>query len=409
MNRILIVLLLIPFAVQAQTNAKKVPKAVFVIVDGIPGDVIEKLQPPGLMEISKEGGFTLAYTGGVKGTYNQTPTISAPGYIDLIDGVWGNKHNVWDNDIADPNYNYWNIFRIVKTVNPSLKTAIFSTWQDNRTKLIGEGLEAAGNVKLDYSFDGLELDTATYPHDKEDHYIRRIDEAVSAQAAAFIQERGPDLSWVYLQYTDDMGHQYGDSDQFYNAVRGADIQVKRIYDAVKLREQAFAEDWLIVVTTDHGRDAQTGKDHGGQSDRERLTWIVTNSRNLNEHFKQTPAVVDILPSICNHLNLKIPEETRVELDGTPFIGPLEFSDLKAAKQDSKILVEWNSYVTDDRTLEIWIAPSNNYKKGDKDHYLKVAEVPVRQGKFPVTFKSNSTFFKIVIKTPRQALNTWLGK
>jgi hypothetical protein len=390
-------------------SQKKTPKAVFIIVDGIPGDVIEKLQPPTLMEISKTGGFTLAYTGGIKDSYNQTPTISAPGYIDLIAGVWGNKHNVWDNDIADPNYNYWNIFRIAKAANPSLKTAVFSTWTDNRTKLIGEGLEQTGNFMLDYSFDGLELDTVTYPHDKQADYIRKIDEAVSAQAAAFIQERGPDLSWVYLEYTDDMGHRFGDSDQFYNAIRGADAQIKKIRDAITLREQSFNEDWLIVITTDHGRDAQTGRNHGGQSDRERLTWIVTNSKNLNQHFKQTPAVVDIIPSVCNHLNIKIPEETRNELDGTPFIGPLEFSDLKATRQDGKILVEWKSYVTDNRKLEIYLAVTNNFKKGDKDDYLKVAEVPVKQQRFPISFKSQSTFFKVVIKSQNQALNTWIGK
>lgn len=384
-------------------------KAVFIIVDGIPADVIEKLQPPGLMEIAKAGGFARAYTGGVKGTYNQTPTISAPGYNDVITGVWGNKHNVWDNDIADPNYNYWNIFRIAKKANPSLKTAIFSTWEDNRTKLVGEGLDAAGNIKLDYAFDGLELDTVTYPHDKEASHIRKIDEVVSARAASFIQEQGPDLSWVYLEFTDDMGHKYGDSEQFHNAIMNADMQIKRIYDAITLREQTFKEDWLIVITTDHGRDAKTGKNHGGQSDRERLTWIVTNSKNLNEHFKQTPSAVDILPSIANHMKLKIPEETREELDGIPFVGPLEFSDLRATKQDTKIFVEWKSYVNDDRKVEIWITPTNNYKKGDKDQYIKVAEVPVKQQKFPVTFKSNSDFFKVVLKTPNQALNTWISK
>lgn len=405
--RLLTTLLLI-FATALSLEAqKKTPKAVFIIVDGIPADVIEKLQPPALMEISKAGGFTRAFTGGTKDSYNQTPTISAPGYNNLITGVWGNKHNVWDNDIAEPNYNYWNIFRIAKAANPSLKTAVFSTWTDNRTKLVGEGLEAAGNIKLDYSFDGLELDTITYPHDKEANHIRKIDEAVSAQAAAFIQERGPDLSWVYLEYTDDMGHKYGDSDQFYNAIRGADNQVKRIWDAITLREQTFDEDWLIVVTTDHGRNAETGKDHGGQSDRERLTWIVTNSKNLNEHFKSTPAVVDILPSICNHLNIKVPEATRNELDGTPFIGTLELSDLKATRQDGKIVVEWKTYVNDDRKLEIYIAVTNHFKKGDKDQYLKVAEVPVKQQKFPVSFKSQSTFFKVLVKTPNQALNTWI--
>jgi hypothetical protein len=383
-------------------SAQKQKKAVFIIVDGIPGDVIEKLQPPALMEISKAGGFTLAYTGGLKSTYNETPTISAPGYNNLITGVWGNKHNVWDNDINDPNYNYLNIFQIAEQVKPSLKTAIFSTWTDNRTKLVGEDV-------LDYSFDGLELDTITYPHDKDANHIKNIDAAVSAQAAKYIQENGPDLSWVYLEYTDDMGHRYGDSDQFYNAITNADQQIKGIWDAITLRESSFNEEWLIIITTDHGRDAQTGKNHGGQSDRERLTWIVTNSKDLNGHFKNRPAVVDILPSITNFMGIRIPEETRNELDGVPFIGPLEFSDLHASKQGDKILVEWKSMVKDDRKLEIFITPTNNFKKGDKDQYVKIAEVPVKAQKFQAAFKTTSTLLKIVIKTPDQALNTWIGK
>jgi predicted AlkP superfamily pyrophosphatase or phosphodiesterase len=330
----IVLLCLLPFACDAQQ--KKTPKALFIIVDGIPADVIEKLKPPCLMEISKKGGLTRAFQGGHKGTYDQTPTISAPGYTNVITGVWGNKHNVWDNDIADPNYNYWNIFRIAEKTNPLLKTAVFSTWTDNRTKLVGEGLEAAGSIKLDYAFDGLELDTVTYPHDKSAAYILKIDEAVAADAARVVKETGPDLSWVYLEYTDDMGHRFGDSEQFHNAILGADKQIRGIWDAITFREQTFNEDWLIVVTTDHGRSADTGKDHGGQSARERLTWIVTNSKNLNEHFKQTPAAVDILPSICNHLGIKIPEEVRNELDGTPFVGQLDFSDLTAERFGDKV-------------------------------------------------------------------------
>lgn len=394
-----IILLFLLLCLSAEAQKKK---SLFIIVDGIPGDVIEKLQPPTLMEISKSGGFTLSYTGGVKGSYNETPTISAPGYNDLITGVWGNKHNVWDNDINDPNYNYWTIFKIAENVNPSLKTAVFSTWTDNRTKLIGDNI-------LDYSFDGLELDTVTYPHDKDADYIRRIDEAVVADAAKYVKENGPDLSWVYLEYTDDMGHRYGDGDRFYNSIKAADEQIKKIWEAINFRQQTYGEDWLIVITTDHGRDAKTGKGHGGQSDRERLTWIVTNGKDLNQHFKEKPAVVDILPSITNHLGIRIPADTRDELDGVPFIGTVEFSDLKASKQNGKIVVEWKSYVNDDRKLTIYMTPTNNFRKGDKDQYIKVAEVPVKQQKFPVTYSSNSDFFKIVIKTENQSLNTWITK
>ena len=79
------------------------------------------------------------------------------------------------------------------------------------------------------------------------------------------------------------------------------------------------EDWLIVITTDHGRDAETGMDHGGQSDRERTIWIVTNGRNLNSRFSAMPGVVDILPSIVTHMELDMPAQIRAGLDGQSFI------------------------------------------------------------------------------------------
>lgn len=78
-------------------------KAVFIIVDGISADVIEKLNPPALEEISKAGGYTRAYVGGEKGTYTETPTISAVCYNSLPTGTWVHKHNVWGNSIKDPN------------------------------------------------------------------------------------------------------------------------------------------------------------------------------------------------------------------------------------------------------------------------------------------------------------------
>ena len=295
------------------------PAAIFIIVDGIPADVLENTATPVLDSIAGKDGYTRAFVGGEVGGVTQSPTSSAIGYNNLLTGTWANKHNVYDNQVGDPNYAYWDIFRIAKEHDPTLHTAIFSTWTDNRTKLIGDGLEEAGGNKLDYAFDGFELDTERFPHDLLANYIRAIDDLVTDEAARYVESDGPDLSWVYLEYTDSVGHGYGDGPELTAAVQHMDGQIGKIWSAVQNRQQAYDEDWIIIITTDHGRDAKTGRSHGNQSERERTTWIVTNSDDLNEHYYQTPAIVDILPSIAAHLRLKIPENIRNQLDGQSFI------------------------------------------------------------------------------------------
>jgi predicted AlkP superfamily pyrophosphatase or phosphodiesterase len=304
---------------QTPVESTDVPKVIFIIVDGIPADVLESVSTPVLDSISGEVGYTRAYVGGTPGEETQSPTSSAIGYNSLLTGTWSYKHNVWDNDVGDPNYDYWDIFRIAKAHNPSLQTAIFSTWTDNRTKLLGDGLEQAGGHKLDYIFDGFELDTERFPHDLMRNYIRNIDELVTDETARYIESNGPDLSWVYLEYTDDVGHGYGDGPQMTAAVEFMDGQIGRIWNAVQKRQRDHDEDWMILITTDHGRDAETGQSHGNQTDRERTTWIVTNNRNLNAHYNETPAIVDILPSIATHLQLEVPPDIRGQFDGQSFI------------------------------------------------------------------------------------------
>ncbi len=301
------------------TDSERIPKAVFIIVDGIPPDVLEQTPTPALDEISVEGAYTHAYVGGAVGHESESPTISAVGYNSLLTGTWANKHNVWDNSVENPNYDYWDIFRVAKVHNPALATAIFSTWLDNRTKLVGDGLAAAGGRKIDYHFDGFELDTDRFPHDEAGDYIRQIDAIVAEEAARYIGESGPDLSWIYLEYTDSVAHRFGDGPEFTAAVRVIDSQVGAVWESIKKRRASHNEDWMLLVTTDHGRDPETGKDHGNQTERERSIWIVTNSQQLSDDFFSNPGIVDIMPSLADHLGLEIPGPVRAQLDGRSFI------------------------------------------------------------------------------------------
>ncbi|MBX3131906.1 MAG: alkaline phosphatase family protein [Gemmatimonadaceae bacterium] len=296
-------------------------RAVIILLDGIPADVIERVHTPALDAIAAQGGYTRAYVGGELGGATETPTVSAPGYMGLLTGTWANKHNVRGNSNLSPNYEYWNLFRIVETVAPTRRTALFSTWTDNRTVLIGLGRPEAGAFDIDHVVDGFELDTIAYPHDRESRYIFAIDERLSSDAAAHIAEVGPDFTWVYLQHTDDVGHAAGDSERFAEAVQQGDVQVARIWAAIQ-RRQALGEDWMIIVTTDHGRDAATGRGHGRQSERERTTWIVTNHPKLGARFTEgTPAIVDIAPSVLQHLRIVPPERVVRQMDGVSFLAP----------------------------------------------------------------------------------------
>jgi predicted AlkP superfamily pyrophosphatase or phosphodiesterase len=304
--------LFFPYLLTAQTK-----KALVILMDGIPMDVIEKVNTPTLDAISKKGGFYAAYVGGEKEGISQSPTISAVGYNSMLTGTWANKHNVWDNSIKNPNYQYPTFFKIINEQKPEWKLGIFSTWQDNRTKLLGENLPQTGKLQLNFSFDGYELDTLKFPHDKASIYIKNIDKLVSQKASETIAQHAPELSWVYLQYTDDAGHKYGDSDKFYEAISYTDSLVNTIYKQIIKREKENKEEWLVLITTDHGRDAQTGKNHGGQSDRERATWIVSNKKLASKGG--TMAIVDILPTITDFFEIDIPNQYQLQLDGTSIL------------------------------------------------------------------------------------------
>ncbi len=386
-------------------------KALFVIIDGVSRDVLDSVPTPNLHAIAKEGALLNAYQGGERNEFNQTPTISAPGYNNVLTGVWYHKHNVPDNAIKAPNYHYPTIFRLYKDQYPNRKIAVFSSWEDNRTKLIGEGLPQTGNIKMDFHFDGLELDTANYPHDKARKFMSEIDQAVTDEAARVITQEAPDLSWVYLEFTDDMGHMYGDSEQYREAVKLADQRIGKLWESIKKRKEKYMEDWLLVITTDHGRDPKTGRNHGGQSDRERASWIVTNAKPVNSYATETKqvGVVDILPTLARFLDVKLSSEQQKELDGVPLIGKVSVSQPRVVVTDNRIKLSWKP-ANNEGKIKVLLSTSNDYKQtGKSDKYKLIGEVPVKDGEFEIDLKGQppSEFYKIALEGKYNTVNRWI--
>lgn len=384
-------------------------KVVFIIVDGISYDQLQAANTPHLDRIAEQGSLSEAYVGGVAEDYRNTPTISAVGYNSLLTGTWANKHNVYGNGIKKPNYSYPTIFRVYKDQYPQGTLGVFSSWLDNRTKLVGEGLPETHHIKVDEHYDGMEHDSINFPHDKQRNFMKMIDMHVALKASKTIEEKGPDLSWVYLEFTDDMGHAFGDSPRFNAAVTFEDGLIGRIYDAVQKRQQTHNEDWLFIVTTDHGRRASDGKHHGGQTPRERSTWIAVNKKETNTYFKeQIPAIVDIYPTMLNHLDIQPPKAILRELDGVSLLQPVDAMDLNAAINKNKLEIRWKALQKG--KAKIYVTTTNHFNKSKTDTYKFIGEVDLSKEFFKTTVKQmKSDFYKVVLETPNTTLNYWITK
>lgn len=391
-------------------ETEKERKTLFIIMDGISADVLEEIDTPNLDDVIENGSYTRAYLGGEAGGYSESPTVSAVGYNHLITGVWSNKHNVYDNDIENPNYNYWNIFRLFKHNYPEKPVAIYSSWLDNRTKLVGDGLPEAGNISIDIHFDGFELDTLDFPHRDDGSHVQDIDRHVSGKAAESVREDAPWLSWVYLWYTDSAGHYYGDGPEYYEAIREADRQVGLIWDAIQYREENHNEEWLFAVTTDHGRSLPDGKGHGGHSERERTIWFVTNLDDHNLYYsKSKPAIVDFYPTAARFMELEIPEQLRYELDGVPMIGEVSVSDPAAVydPDTGEISISWKAW-EDQGDLDILLATDNLYDEGGEDEYQLLKTVPVIDEEAVVDIGDQSSeFYKVILQGEHNTVNRWV--
>ncbi|MDA1269087.1 MAG: alkaline phosphatase family protein [Bacteroidetes bacterium] len=382
-------------------------KLVFIILDGIPAQDLERVDTPNLDQIIQKGGYARAYTGGQRGGYSESPTISAVGYNSILTGTWANKHQVLGNGIESPNYHYWSIFRYLKEARGDAKTAIFSTWQDNRTKLLGENLLQTNFLQIDKAVDGLELDTVQFPHDMQYDYIHRIDELVAQSAAMYLASEGPDLTWVYLQYTDDMGHKFGRSEELDAAIQKADNQVGLIWQALLQRQQDYGEEWQLWVTTDHGREEPEAKDHGGQSESEREVWIATSASGLNAHFfSGKAALVDLLPSFFRVFNLVVSEYWERELDGYPLIGPLSFTNLRLEGRGKNQALTWTPGSAEDQ-LEVYWSPTDHFSTGGQDEYFLLGKVGANKKEFELPPNlGKRSFFKVLVVGKHHSATAW---
>ncbi len=282
--------------------AEPAKKVLYIGIDGTRFDAIERAETPHLDALMKEGihSPTCLILGE---RYRRNDTISGPGWSSILTGVWADKHGVHNNTFVGRNYEqYPHFFARLKQARPDVKTASFVTWEP-----IHKFITSAADVSV--SFEQKEHGVLDYD---------RYDTQATGAAVKHLSEANPDAVFLYIGQVDVAGHAKGfhpSVPDYIAATERADKLVGRVVATVKARNSYADEDWLILVTSDHGGK---GTGHGsGHTTPEILNsfLIVSGKSAARGQFAEQVYLVDAPVTALAHLGVKAREEWKP--DGKP--------------------------------------------------------------------------------------------
>ena len=246
-------------------EGKTEKKAVIIGYDGCRADILAEKKDEGAINylLSNGASINLSYCGGVNfPAENTQDTSTAPGWCSIATGEWADVHGITGNGITkevEP-----------KTLMTSLvedgtidSSSFITKWKghftnDNSTYKAEMAYCEENNINVEYEL----------RKNKKDIHTGAIEEITSADCSDFV--------FIIYEDTDSAGHDFGfsyNNPVYKDAFNTEDAYGYEVIKAIEARETYEAEDWLIVVTSDHGG---VGTGHGGPSIQERMTFVVTN-------------------------------------------------------------------------------------------------------------------------------------
>lgn len=232
--------------------------------------VNDNLQESGVNYILDNGGKAyLSYCGGEKGKSSKQYTSTAPGWAAILTGVWGETSGVKNNGDRVKPESKTILLKYAQEKN--IRSSFISRWNthfDDTYLNEVEFVKANRNVPLQF------VKTKT---DKE-----IFDTVISNVTVGDPQEK--DIVFCIFEAPDYNGHYTGFSNKNNHYVTSVIASDQYVYDVIKEIESRSTyeqEDWLIILTTDHGG---INKGHGGQSLEERTTFIITNKTVSSKYF-----------------------------------------------------------------------------------------------------------------------------
>lgn len=278
---VLLVLLGLTFnQIQAQTIP--INKVLIIGIDGCRPDALLMAQTPSMDAIWKNGAFSF-------NARTDEISSSGPAWSAMLIGAWHQKHNILNNDYEDPDLeNYPHFFHRIRQEKPALRTYSVANWGPIH-KILQEG-------------------DATYS-------TSLINDArVASKVASTLKSEDVDVMFVQLDEVDGAGHRHDytvASPKYLEAIEKADKQVGKMVSALEKRKMYKQENWLIIVSADHG-----GSNFGhGKNIPEHTTvfYMAAGESAVKGELEQEVGVVDVAVTALYHLG--IPVKPEWNLDG----------------------------------------------------------------------------------------------
>lgn len=247
-------------------EGKTEKKAIVIGYDGCRADVLTEMVDgkSAIDTLLDEGAsINLAYCGGVNyPAENTQDTSTAPGWCSILTGVWADKHGITANGITK-SLEYKTLLTTLVEEDVIDSSSFITKWKghfDRKNATYLQEKEYCEKNNLAVAFNRCEDDKASHEF--------TLNEVKKTDCADFI--------FVIYEPTDSTGHNYGftiNNPRYKEAFKTADNYGYETLNAIKARDTYATEDWLIIVTSDHGGFK---KEHGDASIQERMTFIVAN-------------------------------------------------------------------------------------------------------------------------------------
>lgn len=244
-------------------------KVLIIGIDGCRPDALVTASTPNLDALMANGTFSLD-------ARNTRTTYSGPAWASILTGVWEEKHGVTDNSFNGSKFNrYPHVFKFIKDKYP-----------ESRNVSVGEWAPINDQIAVVHS------DSA-----------RNTSNASDTESKAVAELGVESLTSLFLHFdaVDHAGHSSGftpSNSHYIAAIEEVDASIGGIIAAMKAREDYANEEWVVIVTTDHGG---LGNSHGGNSEEERTVFMIVNGHNVPTKEIKKTTITNTIPPVTNCL------------------------------------------------------------------------------------------------------------